>query len=69
MTKITIKKNASIRNPSHNGRLPGRLYHDDIVYRIIKKMRKIGSCLIEYDECSDEFETTMIFGSRGRKTV
>lgn len=66
MTTICIYKNACIRNPSHNGKRSLRLYHDDLVIRTIKTMRRKGSNLIEYDEC-DKIKTTMVFENRKGK--
>ena len=63
MTTIKIYKYAEMRNPRHDT-CQKRYYHDDIVCMVIRKMRKLGMILVDYDEISDNVPTTMKFEDR-----
>lgn len=65
MTRICIHKHAFMKNPSHKS--PRWLDHDDIIVRTIKKMRKLGSTLIEYTE-TETTPTVLLFENpRGKE--
>ena len=74
MTSFKVKKSAIMKNPRHDTD-NNVLYHDDIVIRIIQKMRKLNNRLIYYceDECPEfsnpsptvmKFEEKVSKGSR-----
>jgi hypothetical protein len=63
MTTFKIYKDAEMRNLRHD---TGQktLDHDGIVCMIIRKMRKLGMRLIDYDETPDNHPTIMKFEDR-----
>lgn len=62
MTTFKIKRLAFMKNPRHDEGIPV-LNHDEIVIRIIEKMRRSGHHLISYLEYIDK-PTIMQFKER-----
>lgn len=59
MTTIKIYKYAEMRNPRHDTNQK-TLAYDDIICLIIRKMRKLGMRLVDYDEPPDYCSPTIM---------